>query len=164
MSAKKLSMRKVKEVLRPKWECGLSNRQIAKSCSIGRATVTEYLRRAKEGGLCWPLPSGLDEAELEKFLFAPPPSVPLGFRPIPDWTEVHRELKRKRVSLFLLWRESKGAHPEGYQYSWFCKQYQAWIGKLDLIMRQNHRAGEKLSVHYAGQTVPVVDSTTGHRS
>jgi len=161
MSTKRLSMRKVKEVLRLKWECGLSNRQIAKSCSIGRATVAEYLRRAKEAGLCWPLPSGLDEAKLEKLLFPPPPSVPLEFRPVPDWTEVHRELKRKGVTLFLLWQEYKEAHPEGYQYSSFCKQYQAWTGKLDLIMRQDHRAGEKLFVDYAGQTVPVVDSTTG---
>jgi len=161
MSAKRLSMRKVKEVLRLKWECGLSNRQIAKSCSIGRATVAEYLRRARDAGFCWPLPDGLDEAELDRRLFPPPPSVPPGSRPEPDWSQVHRELKRKGVTLFLLWQEYKEAHPAGYQYSWFCQHYQAWTGKLDLVMRQNHYAGEKVFVDYAGQTVAVTDSITG---
>ena len=161
MSAKRLSMRKVKEVLRLKWECGLSNRQIAKSCSIGRATVAEYLCRASDAGLSWPLPDGLDEAELDRRLFRPPPCVPAGSRLLPEWSEVHRELKRKGVTLFLLWQEYKETHPNGYQYSWFCRHYQAWAGGLDLTMRQNHRAGEKLFVDYAGQTVPVVDSITG---
>ena len=75
MSAKRLSMRKVKEVLRLKWLCGLSHRQIAKSCSIGRTTVSEYLRRAKEAGLSWPLPEGMDEASLDRLLFPSAPSA-----------------------------------------------------------------------------------------
>lgn len=161
MSAKRLSMRKVKEVLRLRWGCGLSNRKIAKSCSIGRATVAVYLRRAKDAGLSWPLPKGLDETGIEKLLFPPPTCVHSGSRPVPDWSKVHRELKGTGVTLFLLWQEYKAAHPEGYQYSWFCKQYQAWTGKLDLVMRQHHQAGEKVFLDYAGQTVPVVDSTTG---
>ena len=161
MSAKRLSMRKVKEVLRLKWECSLSNRQIAKSCSIGRSSVAEYLRRAEEAGLCWPLSEDLDEAELDQRLFPPPPAIPSEIRPQPNWAEIHRERKRKGVTLFLLWQEHKEAHPEGYQYSWFCKQYQAWTGKLDVVMRQNHRAGEKMFVDYAGQTVPMVDQNTG---
>jgi transposase len=161
MSAKRLSIRKVKEVLRLKWECGLSNRQIAKSCSIGRATVAEYLCRARAAGLSWPLPDGLDEAEVDRRLFLPGPCVPAGSRLLPEWSKVHRELKRKGVTLFLLWQEYKQAHPNGYQYSSFCRHYQTWAGSLDLAMRQNHRAGEKLFVDYAGQTVPVVDSITG---
>jgi transposase len=164
MSAKRVSMRKVKEVLRLKWENGLSNRQIAKSCSIARATVAEYVRRAKEVGLSWPLPLGMDETELNERLFPSSPSVPSGFRPVPDWAEVHRQLKHKGVTLFLLWQEYKETYPEGYQYSSFCKHYQAWSDKLDLVMRQDHRAGEKLFVDYAGQTVPVVDATTGEIS
>ncbi len=74
---------------------------------------------------------------------------------------VHQELKRKGVTLFLLWQEYREAHPEGYQYSWFCDHYRAWQGKLDVVMRQDHRAGEKLFVDYAGQTMPVVDRDTG---
>ena len=161
MSAKRLSMRKVKEVLRLKLVCGLSHRQIAKSCSIGRTTVYEYLRRAKEAGLSWPLPVGMDETSLDRLLFPPASSIPSGARGEPNWTEIHQERKRKGVTLFLLWQEYKENHPERYQYSAFCKKYLQWTGKLDLVMRQEHRAGEKMFVDYAGQTAEVIDSSTG---
>ena len=108
MAAKRLSMRKIKEVLRLKWEHGLSNRKIARSCSISRSTVAEYLRRAEEAGLSWPLPPELDEAELEKQLFPPPLVLPPGSRPLPDWSYIHRELRRKGVTLFLLWHTEPG--------------------------------------------------------
>jgi transposase len=154
-------MRKVKEVLRLKWGCGLSHRQIAKSCGIARPTVAEYIRRAEDTGLSWPLPEELDEAALERLLFPLPQSMSKEVRPAPDWSEVHRQLKRKGVTLALLWQEYKAATPEGYQYSAFCEHYRAWEGTLDLVMRQTHRAGEKLFVDYAGQTVPVVDRASG---
>jgi len=154
-------MRKIKEVLRLKWVQGLSHRQIARTCGIGRPTVGEYLRRAAEAGLVWPLPPGLDEAALERQLFPPPPSLPAQARGVPDWSVVHQEFRRKGVTLFLLWQEYRETHPEGYQYSWFCEHYRAWRGKLDVVMRQDHRAGEKLFVDYAGQTVPVVDRISG---
>jgi transposase len=154
-------MRKIKEVLRLKWDKGLSNRQIAKACGIGRPTVAEYLRRAADAGLAWPLPSGLDEVALEQQLFPPPPSLPAQARGVPEWSVVHQERRHKGVTLFLLWQEYRETHSEGYQYSWFCEHYRAWRGKLDVVMRQDHRAGEKLFVDYAGQTVPVVDRMTG---
>ena len=154
-------MRKIKEVLRLKWDKGLSNRQIAKACRIGRPTVAEYLRRAADAGLTWPLPSGLDEVALEQLLFPSPPSLPAHARGVPDWSVVHQERRHKGVTLFLLWQEYRETRPEGYQYSWFCEHYRAWRGKLDVVMRQDHRAGEKLFVDYAGQTVPVVDRMTG---
>jgi len=155
-------MRKIKEVLRLKWDKGLSNRQIAKVCGIGRPTVSEYLRRAADAGLAWPLPSGLDEATLERQLFPPPPLLPAHARGVPVWSAIHQELRgKKSVTLFLLWQEYRETHPEGYQYSWFCERYRNWQGKLDVVMRQDHRAGEKLFVDYAGQTVPVVDRATG---
>ena len=106
------------------------------------------------------LPESVDDTGLERRLFpVPPPSRTA--RPLPDWSEVHRELRRKSVTLSLLWQEYKETHPEGLQYSRFCEQYRAWAAKLDLVMRQEHRAGEKLVVDYAGQTVPVVDRETG---
>lgn len=161
MPAKRLSMRKIKEVLRLKWAKRRSNRQIALACGIGRPTVSEYLHRAREAGLSWPLPSDLDEAALEQRLFPPPPALPAGKREIPDWSLIHRERQRKGVTLFLLWQEYREQYPNGCQYSWFCEQYRAWQGRLDVVMRQDHRAGEKLFVDYAGQTVPVVDRRTG---
>jgi transposase len=80
---------------------------------------------------------------------------------VPDWAEVHCELRRKGVTLFLLWEEYKATHPEGYQYSWFCHTYRVWAGKVDVVMRQQHRAGEKLFVDYAGQSMDVIDRVTG---
>jgi len=162
MSGKRLSMRTIKEILRLKWVCGLSDRLVSRSCSLGRATIAEYVRRAEAAGLSWPLPEGMDDAQLEALLFPISSPSPSGSsRLLPDWAEVREELKRKGVTLFLLWQEYKEAHPEGYQYSWFCKRYQAWTGKLDLVMRQDYRAGEKMFVDYAGQTVPLVDRATG---
>jgi transposase len=157
----RLSMRRIKEVIRLKWEQGLSNRAIARSCSIGRATVGEYLRRAAAAGLSWPLPEELDEAKLERQLFPPPPLIPIELRPIPSWPEIHQELQRKGMTLFLLWEEYRQINPDGFQYSWFCQHYGQWAEKLDLVMRQVHRAGEKLFVDYAGQTVPVINPANG---
>jgi transposase len=154
-------MRKIREVLRLKWGNGMSNRRIAASSGIGRPTVSEYLRRAEEAGLSWPLPDDLDDARLERLLFPPAPDLPAQERGIPDWAHIHGELKHKGVTLFLLWQEYRANHPDGYQYSWFCEHYRAWQGKLDMVMRQDHRAGEKLFVDYAGQTVPVIDRATG---
>ena len=87
----------------------------------------------------------------------PQPPVP-ATRLVPDWATVHHELKRKGVTLFLLWQEYKAATPEGFQYSWFCQAYRAWASKLNLVMRQSHRAGEKLFVDYAGQGIPIVNA------
>src|SRR5262249_58787252 len=78
-----------------------------------------------------------------------------------DWSTAHRELKRKGVTLFLLWQEYKAATPAGLQYSWFGHTYRAWAQQLDLVMRQSHRAGEKLFVDYAGQGMPVINSHSG---
>jgi len=154
-------MRHVKEVLRLKWGCGLSERKIAHSCGISRPTVAEYLRRAQAAGLSWPLPEALDETTLNQLLFPARPVRQSATPLVPDWSVVHQELKRKGVTLFLLWEEYKATTPDGYQYSWFCRAYHAWTGKLDLVMRQHHRAGEKLFVDYAGQGIPVVNSHTG---
>src|SRR5262245_34208857 len=161
MPAPRIPMRKIREILRLKWEQGLSHRQIAESCQVARPTVTEYVERATAVGLSWPLPADLDETALERLLFPPRPSQLEPTRAIPEWPTVHEELQRKGVTLFLLWHEYKAQHPTGYGYTWFCTRYQAWAQKLDLVMRHDHRVGEKLFVDYAGQTVPVQDPHTG---
>jgi len=164
MPKERLSMRKIREALRLSQVCGLSTRKIATSCRIARSTVGEYLRRAKEVGLSWPLPDGLDDTGLERLLFPPSPDVPQEQRPVPIWSDVHRELRKKSVTLFLLWQEYKELHLDGFQYSWFCRNYRTWASKVDPVMRQIHRAGEKLFVDYAGQTVEVTDPSTGEIS
>lgn len=161
MPQARLSMRKITEVFRLKYELGRSQREIAVSCAVGLGTVSEYLRRAKAAGLSWPLPAGLSEAELEGLLFPSPATPSKSPRPLPDWAEVARQLKRKGVTLLLLWEEYRASHPEGYGYSAFCQRYDAWRGVSDLPMHQDHKAGEKLFVDYAGHTMPVVDRKTG---
>ena len=161
MPAERKSMRQIREVLRQKWGLDLSNRQISASCGLSRPTVAEYLRRAKAAGLSWPLSGDLDDDELERKLFPAPPSIPIEHQAVPDWSVVNHEFKGKGVTLALLWDEYKSANPEGFQYSWFCEHYRRWLGKVDVVMRQTHRAGEKLFVDYAGQTVPVIDRVTG---
>ena len=161
MPGKRLSMRKIKQVLRLKLDLKLSNQAVATSCGIGRTTVREYVRRAAGAGLSWPLPQDVTDSELEQLLFPPPLTIPASERSLPDWAEIHKELKRKGVTLFLLWQEYKEVHPAGYQYSRFCDLYRAWAGTVDLPIRQNHKAGEKLFVDYAGQTRPVVDPKSG---
>lgn len=161
MPANRLSMRKIKEVLRLKWATKLSDRKIAQSCNISRPAVVSYVERALQAGLSWPLPDTLTDAALEQLLFRPSPKPADRDRALPDWLAVHQELQKKSVTLFLLWQEYREQHPQGYQYSWFCDQYRHWLGTRDLSMRQTHRAGEKLFVDYAGQTVPVIDAGTG---
>ncbi len=157
----RLSMRSIREVLRLKFDCGLAARKIAQSTAIGRTTVGEYLQRFELSGLTWPLPDTLSDQQLEQRLFPPLPDVPTAKRPVPDFNQMHRELRRPGVTLFLLWQEYKLQHPDGFQYSWFCEHYRQWRGRVDLSMRQQHLAGDKLFVDYAGQTVGVVDRRTG---
>jgi transposase len=153
-------MRRIKEVLRLKFDLELSERQIARSCSIARSTVGEYLTRAANAGLSWPVPAELDDGQLEGRLFPRIPREPGHSRPEPDFNTIHNELRRhKSVTLQLLWQEYKQANSHGYQYSQFCDLYRAWAKKLDLVLRQPHRAGEKLFVDYAGQTVPIIEAT-----
>ena len=84
MPAKRLSMRKIKDVLRLCWGQGLSKRQTARSCGISRPAVDEYLRRAEAAGLGWPLPAEMDDGALERLLFPPPPALPDTARGVPD--------------------------------------------------------------------------------
>jgi transposase len=161
MPRERASMRKIREVLRLRWQCGLSQRQIATSCALGLGTVSEYLRRAGAAGVTWPLPAELGDAELERRLFPPAPDLPTEQRPLPDWAEVQKALKGKGVTLQLLWLEYRDAHPDGYGYSRFTDLYREWREQAEPRMRQHHVAGEKLFVDYAGQTMPVIEPHTG---
>jgi transposase len=162
MAAERLSMRKIKEALRLR-AGGHSLREIARSLAIAPSTVHEYFGRADRAGLRWPLPQHWSDAELEARLFPPPPSSAVA-RPLPDWADIHQEMKnRKRtgVTLQLLWIGYKTEHPFGLGYSRFCELYTQWRGGLDRVLRQEHRAAEKVFVDFAGQTVPIVDRGTG---
>jgi transposase len=154
-------MRKIKEVLRLHYEKGLSAREIARSLDIGRGTIRNYLARVQRAGLSWPLPPEIDETTLEHRLFSSFHPVVQEKRQMPPMEYLHQELKRKGVTLLLLWHEYKEKSPEGYQYSQFCRLYHQWAEKLDPCLHQEYRAAEKLFVDYAGQTMEITDPETG---
>ena len=154
-------MRKVREVLRLRHACGVSVRTIAQSVGVGHTTVGEYLRRTAVIGITWPVPAEVDDAELERRLFTPRGFYTEPTRALPDWNHVHAELRRRSVTLLLLWEEYRAGQPEGYGYSRFCGLYKGWQRGVSASMRQTHVAGEKLFVDYAGDTVPVFDGATG---
>ncbi len=150
-------MRRIREVLRLASIENLSVRQIASCTGIVHSTVRGYLRRAAAAGLSWPLPEDVDDATIDAMLF-PTMEQSTSERPIPEWAEIHRQLGRKGVKLTLLWREFKADHPEAHNYSQFAELYRQWRGGLDLVMRQTHKAGERLFVDYAGMTMPIIDA------
>jgi transposase len=161
MPRERLSRRKMAAVLRLKWQEQRSAREIARSAGIGRTTVAQYLARAAAEGLSWPLPAGLDAAALARRLFGDPEQTLPGQRVAPDWQAVHQALRGEGVTLALLGQEYQERHPDGWQYRQCCAHYRAWRGRLDIVMRQRHRAGEQRFVDYAGHTAAVIDRTTG---
>ena len=147
-------MRQIKEVLRLRYDLGLLQSEIARSCSISQSSVNRYLERASAAGLSWPLPEDWDDRRLNELLF---PTEPTGGQPpvrAPlDCAAIHRQLQsNKYVTLQLLWEEYRQSQPEGYRYSRFCELYQRWRRRQDLVLRQDHRAGEKTFVDWAGAT------------
>ncbi len=163
MARPRTAMRKIRDVLRLSLGEGLPRRQVGAAVGLPYTTVADYLMRARAAGVGWPLPETMDDAALESRLYPPSPAAAVGRSP-PDFGAVHRELRRKGVTLELLWVEYREQHPDGYGYSQFCNRYRAWSRRVDVVMRQEHRAGEKLFVDVAGQTVPVVDAATGEVS
>jgi len=155
------AMRKIREALRLCLAEGLSPRQAGIATGLPRSTVRRYVVRAVEVGLGWPLPPELDDRDLEERLYGRAAPPPADQRTIPDWAVVHRELRRKGVTLQLLWTEYRAGCPEGFGYTWFTQQYRAYAGRLDLVLRGDHRAGEKAFIDFAGQTIPITDPGTG---
>jgi transposase len=154
-------MRRIRELLRLKFENGLPGRAIAASLGISKGAVNDYLARARAAGLSWPLPADLNDTALERRLFPGLPSVEAAARPEPNWAYVDAELRRKGVTRSLVWQEYRADHPDGYGYSWFCDHFEAWKGRVSPTMRQSHGAGEKVFVDYAGDTIDVIDPADG---
>lgn len=159
MPQKGLSMHKVREILRLRFEVGLPARQVARACKTSHTTVLEYERKAKEAGISWPLPE--DDALLERALSEPKAAAAPTGKVMPGIAYLAEEMRKKGVTLALLWEEYYANNPEGYRYSQFCHHYGKEKKKLAVVMRQEHRAGEKLFTDYAGQTMGIVDPHTG---
>ena len=176
MAQKGLSMRKIREVLRLR-ALGLSQQEIARSSCISQPTVHRYLERAEAAGLSWPLPEDCDDHRLQELIFSAP-ARPSSSTPAPqeneppasarrapvDFSAIHHELhSHKHVTLQLLWEEYRDGLSDGspYSYTRFCELYLKWRRKLDVALRQDHRAGEKMFVDWAGTTIPIYDRVTG---
>uniref|UniRef100_B0T9X9 Integrase catalytic region n=1 Tax=Caulobacter sp. (strain K31) TaxID=366602 RepID=B0T9X9_CAUSK len=161
MPTERLSMRRIRDLLRLKFENGLSSRLIATSLGISKGSVGDYLQRAQVAGLSWPLPDDMTDTALERRLFPGPPAPSVVPRCEPNWAQVDQELRRPGVTRSLLWQEYRADHPDGYGYAWFCQHYDAWKRRVSPTMRQNHAAGEKVFVDFAGDTIDVIDPLTG---
>ena len=160
----RISMIKVREIFRLKYEKGLSNRAIGISCNVGRQTVANYVALAKLSGINWEVDKKLDDNELETKLYGgrkKESTNKRGGKPAPDCEYVDTELKRSGVTLQLLWSEYKQENSDGYQYEMFCLLYNRWKNKQDVCMRQNHKAGEKLFIDYSGNKIPIINPATG---
>jgi transposase len=123
-------MRRIREVLRLRFASKLPQRAIAKSLGLSQGSVSGYLSRSRAAGVVWPLPDSLDDTQLEALLF-PLPAIASEQRPLPGWGWVHRELRRRNVTLALLWEEYRAGSPDGFGYSWFCDLYRTRSLRLE---------------------------------
>ena len=167
MASERLAMRTIKELFRLRFQAKLSHRAVSRCLGCGRTTVQDYERRALLAGLDnFDKISSLTEADLLTKLNL---KSHLNFfnaslrkeQSLPDWNYIKSELSKKHVTLSLLWEEYRVEHPEGYGYSQFCEHYRRWRQKLSVVLRQDHHAGEKVFVDYAGRTVEIIDPRTG---
>jgi transposase len=161
MPAHRMNMRMIKDVLRLKFDGGFSHDRIAASLGISKGVVTKYIGLAGAAGLDWASACDMDEGDLERRLLGKP-TGPAGYAQ-PDYGRIHQELRRKGMTLTLLWEEYQAefADRQTYRYTQFCEHYKAFTKRLKRSMRQIHRAGEKLFVDFAGPTLPL---TTGRRA
>jgi transposase len=159
MATERLSMRKLREILRHKWALGRSHRDVAASLSVSVGAVSAAERRARQADLDWATVESLSDEALEIRLYGATASD--RHRSLPDPATLHTELKRPGVTLQLLHHEYREQHPSGYGYTQFCDHYRRWCLDRRLSMRQLHRAGEKLFVDYAGKHPELVDPATG---
>jgi len=164
MPQERLTMRKIKEILRLKYEAGLSNRAIAGACKISNSTVGEYLRLSEAAGIGWPL-GELSEDEIIQKMYGEKPSLPEKAKPLPDWEEVRKELRKKGVTLHLIWIEYIEKHPDGYKHSQFEEYYRRWKKNHgEPSMHNTHVGGERMQVDYAGLKMQVINPETGEVS
>lgn len=162
MAMTRLFMGKLREILRLKCGMGLGDRQVAESCQTSHTTVGKYARLGQAAGVVWEQDQHLDDAELERKVLGAPVAPPRS-KVVPDWTYVHTELKKKHVTLSILWEDYKETYKEaGYEFSFFRELYRVWEKKLRLSMRQVHRAGEKAFVDYC-EGLWLTDIQTGAR-
>jgi len=159
----RLAMGRTREILRQKLQLGLSHREVARSTAVSAGTVGSLVTCAKAAGLDWDAIAALSDDELEERLHGPRVSAATveRDRTLPDPQHLHRELRRKGVTLQLLHLEYREQHPDGYGYTKFCEVYREWLAYRSPTMRQVHVAGEKCFVDFSGAKPTIADADTG---
>jgi len=144
-------MKDIRRVIRLNQQSGLSTRQIAKALNLSRSTISDYLQRYKQSGLKLASIDGLNDSQIYALLFPVKADTERKHqKPLPDFSNIHTELKRRYMTRQLLWEEYRQAYPDGYGYTQFCQLYKDWSKSLTVSMRQIHKAGEKMFVDYSG--------------
>lgn len=163
MPVKEVSVSKVKDIIRLTFESKLSQRQIANCLDLSRGVVHKYQHLSKSTGLDWATLKGMDDSALHRLIHqASQKEKPASRYVEPDCPKLHQELKKKGLTLQLLWEEYKEVYIEkSYSYPHFCRYYRDWLSTQKPSMRQVHVAGEKLFLDYCGPTVDIIDSSTG---
>ena len=154
---RRLDMSKVKEILRLKFDVGLSLRDIAASCNCGKSTVDDVLKRAQNANITWPC--NLNDKELLSLIYPPVEARKAAIEP--DLNYIFNEMKKKNVTLMLLWEEYKRNHPDGIMYTQFCERYRRFKKANQISMHIEHKAGEEMQVDWAGSTIPYTEPSTG---
>ena len=159
---REVTVKDVRTILRLSCAEGLSVREIADRLRIGKSSVSTYLYRAREAELAiWPLPEAYADDDVLKAALFGRKGRPRRDPVEPDWAYVSTELKRKGVTLTLLWQEYRESHPDGYAYTWFCTSFRAFERRTSTRFRHRHRAGEVMQTDYAGLTKEIIDPATG---
>ena len=154
---RRVEMSRVKEILKMKHEMGMTIREIGTACGCGKSTVSDILTRAEKGGIEWP--NELNERQLMQRLYPPEESQKLAAEP--DVEHIFQEMKKKNVTLLLLWEEYKAQHPGGLMYTQFCERYREFKKANNLVLRKEHKAGQEVETDWAGSTIPYVDRNIG---
>jgi transposase len=162
MATERLPMRKIREILRLRREQGLSVREAARALGVSVGVVSKTSARAEKAGVTWTVAESLSDVELEARLYGRPPG-PNDDRPRPDPVYTHTELRRSGVTLELLHLEYLERHPTGLRYTAFCEVYRRWLSRASVVMRQQHKAGDKCFVDFSGVRPHYVDPATGER-
>ncbi|MCY0993105.1 IS21 family transposase [Nannocystis sp. ILAH1] len=159
MATQRLTMKNIREILRQKWALQRSHRDVAASLDVSAGVVGKVVGKASEAGLTWDAVQALSDEELERVVYDGEPASQA--RPLPDFSYIHTERRRKGVTLALLHIEYLEKHPNGYRYTQFCELYRAWLKRRGLTLRIDHVAGDKAFVDYSGNKLHIVDPNTG---
>lgn len=160
MATQRLTMRKIREILRQKLALGRSHREVATSVGVSIGAISKIVGDAHERGLTLEAIDGMSDEALERVFYGSVEAARTA-RPLPDFPTLHTERRRPGVTLALLHEEHLKAHPDGYRYTQFCELYRTWVKRRGLTMRIDHLAGDKCFVDYSGDRLHIVDAQTG---